>query len=671
MPRKPITLHGFTKGLNLKGDCLGEPGFMRLVGFKFGSRAGVFESRGGPDDWDTSVDFQELNGIKRWYDSEGGATLLAFGNNGSNYGLWRYDLESKSVAFLQQDTDFDRHAPVQFVNCDNQIIHIPYGKKDSPYTTKLRNGATRLVTNKLGLPAPTDIFTVSVFIGDSTTDWIVRGMIYKWAMSYSYGTKSEPNKYGESALGPVIPVGVSPGLNTARALITDFTGISGLIQRINIYRTLGNGDTFYKVGEINDVGIVVYEDLVKDSLVNLSKTAPTATGLPGAMVCALWHPTFKRLYWFGTDGYFHWSAGGYADINPISQRMEVGSLGYPGRAIALIRSSIYCFKEDGIYLVQGDAPNYYSIKVSSVQCMSSTSVAEMPDGIYFMGMESGKVKVFRFNGNNALPITEAINDVLPSNKQSVFKRAFGRRVGDEYWLSLMVTDKRFCRYPVPWNNTIIMYDYRYGEWSGSVPCQASSIEVFDGPSESGEIFITESDPTNDVNKGTFFRWELRKGTYNSTIINSGSRSYSKTIAYGNFITYGTIPAFSDEDNSLENIATFGCKLRVRGYDIGGLEAKLYADDLRIESLNAQIVFPEQTRLKKNDLVLTGDSSVLCGTGKTASAKAAPNLVEDYEFYLTDDKLRSGVIADIKFTTMFNKFIEVEALEFISKSTYNE
>lgn len=693
MPRKPITLKGFIKGITLKGDCIGDPGIMRLTGFKFGSRLGALESRGGFADWDTGVqEFTYLNGIKKWYREDGGSNIFAVGVSTTlGRRLFYYTLEDKlsfSIADLSS-LIVDDSAPVQFVNCNSQLLILPLMSTGRPYSIKLNlegiNGG--ITTRLLGLDAPVlapfvdvpGLYSSIAGVNQTDVNQIQDGT-YIYGYTYSYGSRDNPEKFGESALSPLASInfptsvaGYIGGTNHNGIIrITGWTAITlnGIIRRINIYRSKRNTTPVYKIGEITQIGQTFFDDTIGDSLINLSKTSPVYTGLPTAMRCAIWHPTFQRLFWFGQDGYFHWSAAGHADINPFTQRMEVGSLGYFGNGISTIRNAIYTFKEDGIYLIQGEAPNYFPTKISNVQCFSRGSISEMPDGVYFLGVESGKIKVYRFNGNTAEPITEDINDILPASKSSVFKRAYAKRVGDEYWISLMVMSKRFCNHPVPYNNVILMYDYRLGQWSGSLPCQASSIEVFDGPGDSGEVFITESDPTNDSSKGNFFRLEKRGGKCNRTVYNSGTRVYTKLADIPGLITYGTIPAFSEVDDSLEELSVFGCKIRVRGYLETFPTAQVYDDSLLLDQLIVPSTVSESGRMKKNDYVLTGDIAPVVGTGKVGSATCFSPLVQDFEFQLKDDKLRTGVIVDLNFGNREGKFIEVEALEFSFSPTNN-
>lgn len=701
MARKPLTFRGFNKGVSIKGDCFGEPGILRLQGFKFGDRPGCLESSGGFASWNTAAtDWTFINGIKKWYREDGGSNYLVFGTqNGGVRRLWYFSPESKSVTSLADLSSLlcENHAPVVFVNCNSQILVLPLMSSGRPYSVKLLQQGVEggILARPLGLDAPVNPPSVVVLgaskvqgsVNTAPANQIQEGT-YKYAYSYSYGSKEFPEKFGESGLSPIAAITYPASLTiTIGGIIfenisPDKFGIiqiegwtpltdTGIVRRINIYRSKRNETTLYKIGEIYQVGLTNWNDTIGDSIIDTifpGKTAPIYTGLPSAMRCALWHPTFQRLYWFGMDGYFHWSAAGFADISPATQRMEVGSRGYYGNAVATIRNAIYGFKEDGIYLIQGEAPNYFSTRVSSVQCFSRSSVAELPDGIYFLGAESGKIKVFRFNGNTAVPITEELNDMLPGNKSSVFLRAFGERVGDEYWLSLMVQDLKFCYYPVPWNNVILTYDYRYQQWSGHFPVQASSIAVLDGPGDSGEVFITESDPTADVNKGNIFRFEKRSSKSSISDYWGGTRDYGEGNQSG-IILVGIFPGVSSEDGSLEKILSYHCKVRVRGYLDRSTSLKAYEDDA-IQDIALGTILPETTTLRKNDLVTTGVTACVVGTGTAGHATCIGNIVEDLEFTFVDNKHRTGVGFGFEFSRE-GRTVEIEAIEVNVETTDRE
>jgi len=685
MSRIPITLRGFNKGMNLKGDLFGDPSFLRLVGFKFGQRAGVLESRGGWEDWDTSsTDWTYINGIKRWYREDGGVNLFAIGTGNGTRNLYYYDIHRKQVVLLTAISGIiDDEYPVQWIDCGSQLIVLPFAN-GRPYSIKLNQIGDEggIIVRQLGLSPPTESLLLShVVVRGGINATVNQFDTFKYCMTYSYGTKSEPEKYGESGAGPSISNTLYPTFGAVGDdLVFTLSGITplsgtGIIKKINIYRTKENLNTFLKVGEITEPGVTTFSDGLDDSKIGIAlgtgKTLPIYTGVANkGMRCALWHPGLKRLFWFGFDGYLHWSAPGQPDVNPDYQKMEVGNLGFNGNSIFHVQNSIYAFKEDGIFIIQGDAPNYFSRKISSVNCISRMGAAELSDGYYFPGVESKVLKIYKFDGNRAYPISESINNFLPFNKSSVIKRMFGKRVGEEYWLSLMINDLRFCNYPTPFNNVIIMYDTRYQDWVGTLPCQASSIEVFDGPGDSGEVFITESDPTSDTNKGSFFRLEKRRATLNQTTYAGGARVYTKSATIPRRITFGVLSGSDPQDQSLENIEGMACRIRAKGY-LGKLPSyRLYDDSKELEKIissgNA-----ETGKLKSNDLILTGITASVVGPGKVGHATCVGSQIEDFEFAITDDKLRTGIATDISFDTPDSKFIEIEGLELLIDTTGKE
>lgn len=669
MSRVPLQFVDFTKGCVLKADLLGGPFIPRISGFQIGDKLGTLRTFGGWEDWDTTINFQELQGLHRWYDEEGGATFFVFGNDGSNYGLWRYDLESKSCSFIQQDTDFDRQAPVLFVNCDNQVIHLPDGKKDSPYSTKLRNSTTRLTTQKLGLIRPLNDFTVSAVNDITVTTRIDGGKEYKWYVSYSYGTKSEPNRYGESALSDPVILTLPTATGTYTATISNLTPISLLIQRINIYRTLGDGVTPYRVGYIDEAGVTQFFDNFNDSDVDLSFTSPTLTGLPGVIRCARWHN--DRLYYFGNDGRFRWSAAGLPDVHPSNFFLDVGQVAYWGTWVGVLRDNIFVGKQDGIYLIIGDSPNYRWRKVSDVQCFSRCSMVEMADGIYFLGKERNTSRVYRFDGNSAVAISDSITPIFRNSTLDAHKKAYGKRVGVQYWLEIMTTDTRFTAHTLTYNNLLLIYDTRSGGWF-TAPTQAAAIEVFNGPQDNGEIYICESDPNTSTSKGTIFKYNAHVSTINKTVYTSvGVRSYNKFSTYNRRISL-FIPGVNreTEDNSFEKIIPQALRLRIRGFLGSTPSFNSFTDSETLQVTKSSNLAPEASE-EYATIDIVGDDASIYGTGKWGSAILQDRLLEERLFDISETEHFSGYIADVVLSYGDTRAVDIEGIEFLYDTTNKE
>src|SRR6185312_12267132 len=293
MARKPITFRGFNKGLNVKGDCYDLPGIISMWGFKFGDRVGVLESRGGFDSWDTAaVDWTFINGNKRWYREDGGVNTFIFGTqNGGVRRLWYFTASNKSVTSLQQVTEIiDDDYAVEWVDCGSQLIVLPFGNI-RPYSVKLNGYGDEggIIVRQLGLGAPTEALTLSHTLVNGGID-ATTGQFdtFKYCITYSYGTKSQPEKYGESGAGPVISNTLFPtsSPNDLQFTLGNITAISnppGIIKKINIYRTKENSNTFYKVGEITEPGVTSFVDRLDDDLIGTAigtgRILPTATGV--------------------------------------------------------------------------------------------------------------------------------------------------------------------------------------------------------------------------------------------------------------------------------------------------------------------------------------------------------------------------------------------------------
>lgn len=668
MSRHKYPIKDFTKGVVLKADLLGSSAIMRTMGFNIGTKAGTLQTNGGWEDWDTPKDFEEINGLYRWYDEDGGATLFVFGNDTVQYGVKRYDIESKTITNIFGDTDFDRQAPIMWINCDSVLVVLPDGKHDSPYSLRLLNSnAARITSGKLGLVRPTDLFTVTAINDVNNPNMIAGGKTYKWALSYSYGTKSEPLKYGESTLSDPVTLSLPTSAGSYSATVANFTGISGLITTINIYRTLGDGITFYKVGKITDIGVVFWYDTLKDSAVDLSQTAPIYTGLPGVIRCGRWYNS--RLYYFGNDGVFRWTAAGLPDIHPGSFFLVVSNKGFKGTWVGVIRDNIYVGKEDGIYLIWGDSPNYRYKKISDVQCFSRASMVEMSDGIYFLGKEAYEyTKVYKFDGYNTIPISDAITPIFSNLTKDAHKRAFAIRKGKEYWLALPILDLRYAFWPTAQNNIVLVYNTETGGWFPTYG-QCAAFTLFNGDQDNFELYMCESNPFSSASKGTFFKFVPMLSITNSTTYVSGVISYSKSAVGAKIFTIGNLPGV-DGEGKLVKITIENLKVRVRGFLGSNPTVLIYIDSDTLDQAISSTISAEVSD-EMSEVITVGNTAPIYDTGKWGSAIPLDTLSEERVFNFKDTILRNGYAFNFRFAFANSKFLSIEGAELSYELTYKE
>lgn len=550
----------FIKGLVLKPDMLGEPGIVRLEGLKQ-KRVGGLGYRGGATEYPiiNPVDFHRIQGHKKWYRKDGGYTWLFMADrDGGSTGLFEVQPPSGNLNFLQNitQTEYDVEAPVTWENCDNLIIALLDGMTDRPYCTYLTGQG--IGVRKLGLTKPSDNFSITEkhTVGDPDgLDFVgVGGVlnVYKWCYTYLYGTKESPALYGESAPG-LIRTFAGTGANGFSSAKLDNIAVPPVgVVKIRIYRTLVNATTFYRVGEI-DAGRTFFEDKTKDASVDLSHVLPIYQGLPGPMRVARW--IGGRLWWFGVDGRLHVSAAGTPDINPANFYVDPGNIGFRGNWIGEIRGNIYVGKEDGIFLIQGSVPNLGWKKIDGTRCFSRSSFVEMQDGLYFLGENNlDGLAVYLFNGNYAQSISTPVKELIESSPL-LYKKCFAAKVHDEYWLSLPSsrigpnpTDGEFVSSALPFNNLVLCY--KAGGWS-TERLQASSIDVFDGPGDRGEIYYTESDSlyTPQSDKGKLFRFDpYSEFLPNSTLV-SGVHTYTKNSGVFSKIAIGPIFGYPNNFDS--------------------------------------------------------------------------------------------------------------------------
>lgn len=509
MSRKPLIMRNFNKGIVLKSDLVTEPGIYQLSGLKF-KKLGALGYRGGLDEYEiiNPTDFSRIQGLKKWYRKDGGYNLFLIGDRltGST-GLFEIPLPSGNLNFLQSilPSEYDVEAPALWENCDSQMILLLDGMNVKPYSIKLSGSGINV--GPLGLQKPTEIFTVGYqtfssitsYLGNEAIDGAFKFYKYQYFLTYTYGTPEAPGLYGESDHGPIVTILIPQGSIGISAVFNNLTNISSAVPtnvtKINVYRTLKDGISFYKVNSFRP-GITSWSDYIADSKVDLSKTPPTLVGTPKPMRAAKFFNS--RLWSYGTSGRAYYSAVGYPDIQPEQYFVDAGNIGFRGEGWGVIRNNLYGFKQDGIFLYEGSAPNFSAKRVDPAKCFSRGSIVEMPEGIYFLGERDGNIGIYKFNGNSAVLLSEGVSELF-DDTELLFKKAFARRVGDEYWIAITcskhgydIDNPKFVVYPMPFNNLLLCYNPKYPEWSTD-HIQAGSIEVFDGIGDEGQVFITESD----------------------------------------------------------------------------------------------------------------------------------------------------------------------------------
>lgn len=678
------------RGLSLKSDLLGEPGIIRLESLKQ-RKAGSLSYVGGATEYVVTnpVDFNRIQGSKKWYRKDGGANWFLFGDRSAgNTGLFEINQPSGNLSAIRDilSTEYDVEAPLWTENCDNLIIFLLDGMLDRPYCACL-SGQGYLV-RKLGLTVPNDDFnlTETHTIGDTlgidfTGSAASRPLhTYLWTYTYSYGTKESPEMFGESGPGKVRSFA---GAGTNGKSTVRLNGISvppSGVSRINIYRTLDQGNdansaTFYKVGQI-DPGRTFYEDKLGDELVDLSKVLPVYQGLPGPMRVALWHG--GRLWWAGNDGRLRVSAAGFPDINPATFYVDAGNIGYHINWICVIRDTIFVGKEDGIYIIEGSVPNLKAKRLDRTRCYSRTSFAVAKDGVFFLGENNTDgLNVFFFSGNAATPIGDQIKPLL-SNKPLVMKKAFGKEVHGEYWLSIPcdkigtgITDPDMVVSQTPFNNLVLCYDRGY--WY-TFMIQASHIDVHNGYGDKGDIYFTEADNilTNLSDKGKLFRVDQFSKTVPRSSLTSAGRNYTKLYTTQPKFAVGPIYGlYINTDSNKLHYALLHLK------DGGYVSATLRIFDENYGAYASKKIYgAESDSFNLADSIYSLYSVVsLLGTAGciTGSAIIRGTPLIRQRFNITDDKNRNGYIIEFKFSSDqgFSPFYEIDGFDLILENVQGD
>jgi len=668
----------FTKGINLKPDSLGAIGILRLTNMKLGPKLATVTTRGGWQDNSflkqdgTRLNLTYVNGIFRWY-SPVGTFLIMVGSDADtgNNGIFVCTLSDRKCIFIQGLGTYDTNYPVQFVDCGNQLIILPEGTVTRPYSIKV-NSAGNFAAGLLGLPAPTqalqlfptELGALSLNFQGLSTPPVGPGVIgtadYKYFYTFSYGTRSNPNLYGESAPSPTSVVHLQDtsafGGNVAWQIqLLNFQAFTNTVSRINIYRTLANGLSFYKIAEVPNDGVSSFNyDLTKDSAIDLSRTPPTETGLPGVIRTARY--INDRLYYFGDDGILRASAAGYPDIAPANNFWTIKGKYAPGTWIGLIRDTIFTGKTDGIFYIGGTYPNHYWKKVSDVSCRGRLSMVETETGTYFLAMGAGnKLAIHKFDGNNSSPISTQIEPLMPSGDYFA-RKAYGKKVGDEYWLATHCERAEYVETSqLPFNNIILCIDTRYpGSPFTTINIQASSIESLDGPQDGGAVYITESDFANDANKFTMQRLDPTRGYSGFTEYSTGVRNYIHGTTNPAELTLGMVV----QDDPMKDVKILTATLKARGLLYTIPTATIHNDSSKLENILIDDIPPESIF----EATLYGDAYKFDVGRFDTTAKFADKPLARALYNFSDVQLRPGMAITFEINPVNGEEFEVEAIE---------
>lgn len=669
MPRRNLQIQDFTKGTTLKSEMLGGYGFPRIQNFKI-VRAGVIQRRGGWDDWDTtSQDYGVILGLKRWYREDRNRSFFfaATISGGTTLKLWEYTISNKTVASLVDITEnVELDAPVLWVDCESILVAMPLQYHGAPWSLRIKDqGVSSIHASQMGLtPPPNAPQLTPGFIDNPNAPTVIalEDGLYQYRVTRYYGTKSKPKKFGESAPGPVSLVvikqagttGEGAGIVTLDTLET-FSG-ANIVHGFGIYRTKKNSNIFYRVGEIFDINTQIFVDTLSDSLIDTSRILPLLTGSPPTLLCGAWHD--NRLWGFANSGELFFSAAGQPDIFPYTASV-IGKKGYVGHGIVVLQGNKYALKEDGIFIITGSVPNIGYRKVDDTGCFSRGSVSLVGDDIYFLGIGPQGAGVYRFDGNRAELVDHQISEITRRKDSYFFKKAYGRKVGNEYWLSIQCEDPRYTPHTEFFNNVILVYNTLYKFWDVFYG-QATSIECFDGPGDAQEVFMAEADPAANTT-GTFFRYNPYSGIGPQTTYPSGSRSYSKVANLASRITVGTLkePRYPLDATQPHMLSAFF-------REVDGLITLNYYSNLNLE--NAQTYNPELDYRTYN---LNGKYKFGIAKFDTNSQFFNISVLDKYAYTLKDIQFPHGIFLEVVLNSTNNLVTTIEGLEYLYDWTNEE
>ena len=281
---------------------------------------------------------------------------------------------------------------------------------------------------------------------------------YDEAMNDNY---SFSNEDGRTFIRVGIPTG--PAGTVARRVYRTQTLYNGS----NALASLGRGEKFYFLDEIQDNFTTVFEDGKPDaflgSLLYEEDFGPVPSGVK-------YLASFKNtMFVAGHSGSeVAYSAPSFPEVFPRDNVFFIGDANEgPITGMYATRNALVVFKQKGIYLIKGDQnTGFVSVTLTlDTGCSSPNSIKEVPglglaflshDGIYLMKGALENTGTITGVVNISTPIPDLMNKLNPSALLNAFGEIYHK--DREYWLAVptLGSDK---------NDLVLVYHYEIGAWS--------------------------------------------------------------------------------------------------------------------------------------------------------------------------------------------------------------
>ena len=149
------------------------------------------------------------------------------------------------------------------------------------------------------------------------------------------------------------------------------------------------------------------------------------------------------------------------EATPILQRVDVGSKASKILRICALRDSLIVIKEDGIYRLNGDNPNNFSVTIldSTVICVASNSVVVLNNSVYMLSNQG----VVQITDNGVKIISRPIEPLISAGVNSLTESlAAGIALESDrlYLLSMQKPNTTTSR-----NDLVYVYNYLTDGWT--------------------------------------------------------------------------------------------------------------------------------------------------------------------------------------------------------------
>lgn len=347
---------------------------------------------------------------------------------------------------------------------------------------------------------------------------------YQYKVSFVYDSVTEH----ESSVYSVASNQVNPSAQQVDLSAVPLGGTGCTSRRIYRTKAIVTGSPlFYFRGTIADNTTTTFNDNAADSSLSAVQ-APTDNGIPP--LARHWAMMKGRMYALniasGTvrRGRLMFSAvstternpdgtvsvhGRGPEIFPSTYYIDIGDVNGVGSGLIVMGDTLVIFLGNEIHLLRDNGASDMNVwkAEGNVGCIAPGSIVDMGRlGIFFLGRDNTSPMLYRFLGQKAYPVSDAVEPTLKANLVGLGSAYTVKPHGIKYRGQYMIS---YARDATP-NYEIAKYDTESGRWAFDRGPKVAGWIPFQGNEDSGQLLF------GHAVDGWIVTWDIQGGDFDST-----------------------------------------------------------------------------------------------------------------------------------------------------------